>query len=646
MAANDFMVGNAPRPADYASPLMNLGQQISALPGQFYMGKEKQAEIALREAFPNGLPRDANGQVDVAAAMDIGARAGGGQWVAPLMRELIYSQAGSQAADESGRIDAGVPRFGAPPAPGGVPAAPPGLSISPNPPGIVPRNQQQTGPAPPMALPPSQQPSPVANEGAPTLRTTIAEAAGANNDVSNVIGAVARQLRINPDKPLTPEEVAAAAPIIKQRLAAASSKTSTDAGSGPPFAPMIPRDGSKPAEANRPPSGPVAGPTPGGASQAGGPARPGVPVPPQPGPAAALPPPGPAAGPVPGQPPVQPPQAPQQTAQAAPNAQPNAPPGGPIGARTSHVGTALEGLVPEGMTAGQFIDANNRASALSSQQAERLGATRPASAAAATERAKLYEARNKPVLDALAKAGEDTPAMKEAIANLGPKGTPLQVEKEKAHIADEVQRGGKYYEAVKKMGIEATEARDQIQVSKSLVMDPNFNSGIGQYVTDTAKRVGALFGDPNLATPNQLFDKIRSGSMLNQIKAMSASGAGVVRIPEMKMIETMIADRSNAPASLRTLLEIEDRLGQIAIDVYHMATNYNGGRLDAGFDKLVAQYKEEHPLFTKEERENHKLIAPPVLRSPDEVVSSGLKPGDPFKTPDGRVKYVPNPTGP
>lgn len=390
----DFSVGNAPRPADYAGPIMNLGQQIAQLPGQYYAGKQAEAEMRLRQAFPNGIPRDARGQIDVAAAMDIFAKNGGGQSVAPLMQTLMYSQAGTDAAGVASDAEAGAPSYGGP-APGPQTSAPP----APGGPQVA------AGPPPAPALPPAQQPSPVANDGAPTLRTVIAETAGANNDSSKVIGTVARELKINPDKPLTPQELEAAKPIIKQRLAAADTKTTTDAGRGPPFAPMIPRDGSKPPEETRPPSGPVAGPTPAGPSQAGPPGQPGAPVGP--------------GGPVPGAvpPPVPPPapQAPpppQQVAQAAPPPPPRA-----LGSGTSHIGTPLEGLVPEGMTVGQFIDGNNKAAGALAARAIQVGKLNGPGATALSKRAEQIEARNKPVLDAMAKAGEQTPDQKNARAS-------------------------------------------------------------------------------------------------------------------------------------------------------------------------------------------------------------------------------------
>jgi len=70
--ASSFAVGNAPGGASYKSPLVGqqIGDRLADLPEQYRQG-------AMQNAFPNGLPRDANGNIDVSAIADKLTKLGG-----------------------------------------------------------------------------------------------------------------------------------------------------------------------------------------------------------------------------------------------------------------------------------------------------------------------------------------------------------------------------------------------------------------------------------------------------------------------------------------------------------------------------------------------------------------------------------------
>jgi hypothetical protein len=97
----------------------------------------------------------------------------------------------------------------------------------------------------------------------------------------------------------------------------------------------------------------------------------------------------------------------------------------------------------------------------------------------------------------------------------------------------------------------------------------------------------------------------------------------------------------NSPAALRYLTELGYRTGQHIRDVQDLADRYNGGRLDNKFNPILAKYNREHPMFTPDELKDIRLVAPPEFSNPAQVTSSGLPKGSPFKTPDGRIKWVP-----
>jgi hypothetical protein len=266
-----------------------------------------------------------------------------------------------------------------------------------------------------------------------------------------------------------------------------------------------------------------------------------------------------------------------------------------------------------------------------------LANVNPKSAEAAKAEAVATEARAKQIRDYI--SGEDSSTNEQKNAN---DPTVADFELKKEQQKNDVDRFGKQYDTISKVGEQADETLPQLDLAKRLVNSPDFASGTFAPASDAFKRLSvALNLNPNTATPDQVFDKIRAGSILNQIKGMA--GTGPVRVAEMKFIDQMIAGRENTPATLRTLLEIESRLYQRAQAVRTMAIDYNHGHLDAGFTKKVAELKNspQGAMFTPAEMKDPRLIAPPVFNSPRELAAAKLPHGDPFKTADGRIKYVP-----
>ena len=197
--------------------------------------------------------------------------------------------------------------------------------------------------------------------------------------------------------------------------------------------------------------------------------------------------------------------------------------------------------------------------------------------------------------------------------------------------------------AFRKAGQTAEDAAPQLAIAKRLVNSPGFNSGIGHEYVDTMKQLSAsLFGDPNAATPSQFYDKLRGGTILNEIRSLSASGAGAVRVPEMKFIDTMIAGRDMQPPSIRSAVEVEDRLNKRVQAIYRLQQDYlqSHPQLDEGFDRVVSKFKQRFPLFTDKEMTNPDLLGvptAPLTHSPQAAMqwaqSMGVKPNDPIRTP-------------
>jgi len=315
----------------------------------------------------------------------------------------------------------------------------------------------------------------------------------------------------------------------------------------------------------------------------------------------------------------------QTVAQAAPQA--------PQGAAQPAASAAQPQSGNTGWTQADADAASLRATRLNGYAAAIAGVN-PKAAEAAKAEAAMSEGRAKQIRDYI--SGEDTSTNEQKNAS---DPNVLKFEQTKAQQANDVDRFGKQYDAIAKVGDQADETLPQLALAKRLVNDPNFVSGSLAPGSDMMKRLSVAFGmDPSTATPDQLFDKVRAGSILNQIKGMA--GTGPVRVAEMKFIDQMIAGRENTPETLRTLLDIESRLYDRAKTVRDMANNYNNGHLDAGFTKKVADYKNSNELFSPAELKDPRLIAPPVFNTPQELTAAKLSHGAPFKTADGRIKYV------
>lgn len=189
------MTGNAPQGASYAAPLVGfqIGQSLASLPDQYMKGRENSRKIAMEDAFPKGVPTNPDGSVDVNAVVDKGAKIGGLPFVQGMLPFLQQMAIGKQASDALSATDPGSQ-------PSGGAAAPQSSQPSP-----MRNNPSASGPAHLGVQQPalSGNGSDVGDQGAPTLRSMATEYSGGREAP---IGSIARQLRINPDAPLSAEQ--------------------------------------------------------------------------------------------------------------------------------------------------------------------------------------------------------------------------------------------------------------------------------------------------------------------------------------------------------------------------------------------------------------------------------------------------------
>lgn len=195
-----------------------------------------------------------------------------------------------------------------------------------------------------------------------------------------------------------------------------------------------------------------------------------------------------------------------------------------------------------------------------------------------------------------------------------------------------------------KSGQAAQDLLPQLEMARRLTNAPGFNSGLGHQLFDTVRSLSQqIFGGTELKNPGEIYDKFRSGFALNEIRELGASGVGAVRVPEMKMVDKMIADREVSAPGIRAVTETEMRLQKRVHDLYQMAQDYlkTHRELDKGFESQANAYKEKHELFSKEELAHPELISRPVFASPEEMRASKMPRGTKFRTPDGGHGEIP-----
>lgn len=588
------MVGNAPRGANYAGPLLDFAP-IAAYPQDYFAGQQRQRALALQNAFPNGLPKTPDGNIDINAMGDTLAKLGGADYATQLMAPLLQAKMGEEGSRAIGAT--------AMPSASAAPAPVTNSSFAAGPANFRPPSALSSAPAGPTQKPPS----PVAEISMPGDGTQ--------------------------QNPYRPRSMADFQEIENGSYYVSPSGQMLLRGSEGRMAPGVARQSSPDNAINQNPlpvgsteesiNGPNARPTMvAGSGSPSGAGAPAVPV-----------------GGVSGSP--APVQEPMRTAQAAPDSQ----------AQPS----AASGLAPRGLDPEAFASALTQRAAALRQQAARYAAFPNGAnqAKVLQEQAQAFDDRAKQIFDFLGKGGELTTEQKNAAASGS--GNPLIYEQQKKVQETDITAGDKKYEGLQHQADEANQLVQTLKLNQSLMDDPNFYSGVGEEYNLIWKRLKASMGlDPSAALPQEAFRKTVSSAILDQIRSLGGQGLGQVRVAEINVMKQAAQNQDNTPAANRLLSEIQMRLAtrwtvplaQLAqaykqggqIDINGQTYNIQRhGYLDAGWDKLKTDYINAHPLFAKEELVDPRRIAPPLMRTPADLTRIGWRDGTPFRTPDGRI---------
>ena len=225
-------------------------------------------------------------------------------------------------------------------------------------------------------------------------------------------------------------------------------------------------------------------------------------------------------------------------------------------------------------------------------------------------------------------------------------------ETQKAIREGDIKVSEKAYAGLQTLGQVGQIGNQKLDRIRTVMSDPDFMSGAGNKLFLAFKQWNAtLGGNPNAAQPMEEFNKTAQQLLTDDIKAMGQSGAGPVRVAEVQIMKQATANLGISPATNRYLVEEAYRLHNDNIAVARLAQDYKAknGFLDAGWDKIRDQYYQQHPLFTKEELADPRLVSPPMLpraMAADPVKAKGweqaqgLKSGDPIRTEDGKIRWV------
>lgn len=195
-----------------------------------------------------------------------------------------------------------------------------------------------------------------------------------------------------------------------------------------------------------------------------------------------------------------------------------------------------------------------------------------------------------------------------------------------------------------KQGQTAGSGLTSLDVLERSAQDPNFYSGVGaeRFALPLRQAVAAFGGDPKSAASMETFRAVSSKAALD---AMGGSlGAGFSNA-DRDFVLNQVPSLGNTPEGNKELINVNRKILQRNQQVSQLARDYarkNGGRLDAGFDQVLADYAEKNPLFKGQPQQAQPQrggASIPQVRSVDEV--RGMPRGTQFYDPNGVLRTVP-----
>jgi hypothetical protein len=247
-----------------------------------------------------------------------------------------------------------------------------------------------------------------------------------------------------------------------------------------------------------------------------------------------------------------------------------------------------------------------------------------------------------------------TNAQKDSEAS-GHGGNPERAVVRAEELKDEVARSSKTYAGIQGQARQyESDMKPTLTVTRTLLSDPRMNTGFGSGAALQVNRVRAFLGDKDAAVLQEALTKITAVSVLSQINTqkdqMAEVGGAAGRIfkSQAEKVEQAAPSMGNTVAGNRFLVNVSDRMGQFSTEIASQAQDYINahGHLDANFDRQISNYLKAHPVFTPKDTAATLSApdAPPNIVSEENgrawIKAMGLKVGDPFRLPDGKITYV------
>lgn len=230
----------------------------------------------------------------------------------------------------------------------------------------------------------------------------------------------------------------------------------------------------------------------------------------------------------------------------------------------------------------------------------------------------------------------------------GFKGGILDFLKEKAaagaartNVTTNVQSGEREYDKAlnkdladvflgyQKSGRNAAGALNTLNYLDNLTKSPDFYSGTGGELVTKGKQALASMGvtAPDSAKPNEVF-----GALSNKLTLDAAGGSLGAQISnsDVKFLQAINPNLAATPEGNREIIGYHRKIYQRQQETAKMARDYaakHGGRIDAGFDQVLADYAEKNPLFpAKQTPATQRSQAQPTLNDIDaELKRRGLR---------------------
>lgn len=184
-----------------------------------------------------------------------------------------------------------------------------------------------------------------------------------------------------------------------------------------------------------------------------------------------------------------------------------------------------------------------------------------------------------------------------------------------AEKAQDSKIGGAYGDTFNELQSGGRNAIGQLntyRLMEKLIDNPNFYSGAQSGPLLAARRAAAALGikDADAAAPNELFAKLATQSVLDKLGGSLSAG---VSNSDVLTMQNTVANATNTPEGNRQILQFSKALAQRQMDVAKLARQYagaHGGRLDPGFDDVLANFAEKNPLTVAPTEMQQKQAVP------------------------------------